>query len=53
METANFQIRPLYRFVKEAEDCYAKADYEEKRKGEASTAYYLTKYLDRQKFKKK
>jgi hypothetical protein len=53
LETADYKIRPLYKFVKAAEDCYAEADVEEKKKGKASTAYYLTKYLDRHKFKKK
>lgn len=52
MEVADYQIRPLYKYVKEAEECYAKTDMEEKKKGQASTMYYLSKYLDRQKFKK-
>ena len=52
METANFKIQPLYKYVKEAEECYAKAEFEEKKKGKASTLYHLSKYLDREKFKK-
>jgi len=52
METANYKIQPLYKYVKEAETCYEQAELEEKKKGKASTLYHLSKYLDRQKFKK-
>jgi hypothetical protein len=50
--TGNYNIQPFYKYVKEAEECYKQAEYEEKKKGKASTLFFLTKYLDRQKFQK-
>ncbi|CAB9505388.1 expressed unknown protein [Seminavis robusta] len=50
--TGTYNIQPLYKYVKEAEECYQQADIEEKKKGKASTTYFLTQYLDRKKFKK-
>jgi hypothetical protein len=53
LPAAQYKIQgPIYKYVKEAEECYKNADFEEKKKGKASTLYHLTKYLDRQKFKK-
>lgn len=53
MEVAKFQISPLYKYVLEADECYRKANLEEKKKGKGGTLFYLSKYLDREKFKKK
>lgn len=52
MEAADYDIRPLWKYVKDLEDCYDRNDKEDK-KGRASTLYYLSQYLDRQKTKKK
>jgi hypothetical protein len=52
MEAAEYNVRPIWKYVKDMEDCYRKAD-EEHHKGKASTLYYLSQYLDRQKNKKK
>ena len=52
LEAANYQCVPLYKYVKKAEDCFAKSRAE--RKGsKASTLYHLSKYLDRNKTKVK
>jgi hypothetical protein len=54
LEAANYNIRPLYRYVKELEECYDRQDaLQVNKKGKASTLYYLSQYLDRQKCKTK
>lgn len=53
MEAADYNIRPLYCYVKDLEECYKRADVEDRKKGKASTSFYLSKYLDQQKFKQK
>jgi hypothetical protein len=53
MEAADYNIRPLWKYVKDAEECYAKYDIEDRKKGKATTMYYLSQYLDRQKNKRK
>jgi hypothetical protein len=52
MEAAEYNVRPIWKYVKDMEDCYRKAD-EENHKGKASTLYYLSQYLDRKKNKRK
>jgi len=53
LPAAGYKINgPIYKYVQEADECYAKADIEEKKKGKATTLYHLTKHLDRKKFKK-
>jgi hypothetical protein len=52
MEAAEYSIRPLWKYVRDMEDCYRNAD-EENHKGKPSTLYYLSQFLDRQKNKKK
>ena len=44
---------PVYKYVKDLEDCYLKAGAEERKSGQAGTLYYLSKYLDVDKFKQK
>lgn len=44
LEASNYEIAPLYKYVKEADKCMEKAILEKKR-GKASTLYHLTKYL--------
>lgn len=44
---------PVYKYVKEVEECCRKANTEQQRSGKAGTLYYLSQYLDLQKFKKK
>lgn len=51
--TADYSAQVLNRYVKELEACYAKYDEVDQKKGRASTLYYLTQHLDRQKTKKK
>ena len=52
MEAAAYNIRPIWKYVQDLEKCYKYHDIEE-RKGKASTIYFLTQYLDRQKHKVK
>ncbi len=52
MEAAEYNVRPIWKYVKDMEDCYRKSD-EEHHKSKASTLYYLSQYLDQQKNKKK
>jgi hypothetical protein len=44
LEASNYEIAPLYKYVKEADKCMEKA-IKEKKRGKASTLYHLTKYL--------
>ena len=44
---------PVYKYVKDVEECYKTANMEEKRSGRAGTLYYLSQYLDLNKFKTK
>eukprot|EP00529_Nitzschia_sp_RCC80_P034507 CAMPEP_0113470996 /NCGR_PEP_ID=MMETSP0014_2-20120614/16744_1 /TAXON_ID=2857 /ORGANISM="Nitzschia sp." /LENGTH=104 /DNA_ID=CAMNT_0000363605 /DNA_START=27 /DNA_END=341 /DNA_ORIENTATION=+ /assembly_acc=CAM_ASM_000159 len=45
---------PVYKYVKDVEECYERAQEEKaSRKSKAGTLYYLSQYLDIQKFKKK
>jgi hypothetical protein len=55
MEASEGKINgPVYRYVKEVEECYKKAKTERARSsGKAGTLYYLSQYLDLEKFKKK
>jgi hypothetical protein len=53
MEAADYCVRPLHQYVKEMEECYDYHNKEDKKKGRASTLYFLSQYLDQQKIKKK
>lgn len=44
---------PVYKYVKDVEECYKVAGIEEKKSGQAGTSYYLSQYLDLNKFKQK
>ena len=44
---------PVYKYVKDVEECCRKANTEQQRSGKAGTLYYLSQYLDLDKFKKK
>jgi hypothetical protein len=44
---------PGYKYVKDVEECFNKAKVEERKSGQAGTLYYLSQYLDVNKFKKK
>lgn len=44
---------PVYKYVKDVEECYEMAKMEQNKKGQAGTLYYLSQYLDVNKFKKK
>jgi hypothetical protein len=52
LETSNYEIAPLYKYVKEADACFAQAKIE-KKKRKAGTLFYLTKYLVQNKNKSK
>lgn len=52
-EAADYNIAPVYKYVKDLERCYEKYDFEDRKKGRASTLYYLSQYLDQQKNKTK
>ena len=54
LETSEGKINgPVYKYVKDVEECYKTANMEEKRSGRAGTLYYLSQYLDLNKFKTK
>lgn len=53
MEAADYSAQTLNKYVKDLDACYDKYDTVDAKKGRASTLYYLTQYLDRQKTKKK
>lgn len=44
---------PVYKYVKDVEQCYKMARTEEKKSGRAGTLYYLSQYLEVDKFKTK
>lgn len=44
---------PVYKYVKDVEECYRLAGIEERKSGQAGTLYYLSQYLDLNKFKQK
>jgi hypothetical protein len=44
---------PVYKYVKEVEQCLKQAQTEQKRTGSPGTLYYISQYLDVGKFKKK
>ena len=44
---------PVYKYVKDCEECFKKASMEERKSGQAGTLYYLSQYLDLNKFKQK
>jgi hypothetical protein len=54
MEASGGKINgPVYKYVKDVEQCMKTAKNEEKRSGKAGTLYYLSQYLDLNKFKQK
>jgi hypothetical protein len=52
LEAAKWKSAPLYKYVLEADACFEAAK-EEKKRGKASTLYYLSQYLVQNKFKTK
>jgi hypothetical protein len=53
-EAANYNIQgPIYKHVKELEAAIKFQEEEAKKKGKASTLFFLRKYVDQKKFKKK
>mmetsp|Transcript_13854 Transcript_13854/g.23037 ORF Transcript_13854/g.23037 Transcript_13854/m.23037 type:complete len:91 (+) Transcript_13854:177-449(+) len=44
LPAANFEVSPIYKYVKDYDDCMARVEAERK-KGKASTLYHLSKYL--------
>lgn len=44
---------PVYKYVKDVEECYRLAGIEQRKSGQAGTLYYLSQYLDVNKFKQK
>lgn len=50
LKAADYTDAPLYKYVKEAEQCIENAKAEKKR-GKASTLYHLSKFLVRGKHK--
>ena len=53
MEAADFSAQTLHKYIKDLEACYEKHDAVDNKKGRASTLYFLTQHLDRQKTKQK
>lgn len=44
---------PVFKYVKDVEECYRMAGIEQQKSGQAGTLYYLSQYLDVNKFKQK
>jgi hypothetical protein len=55
MEASGGKINgPVYKYVKDVEECIKKASVEQQQSsGKAGTLYYLSQYLDLNKFKQK
>jgi hypothetical protein len=54
MEASGGKINgPVYKYVKDVEECVKAAKNEQQRSGKAGTLYYLSQYLDLNKFKQK
>lgn len=55
MEASDGKINgPVYKYVKDVQECYERAKAEQQSgKAKAGTLYYLSQYLDIEKFKKK
>jgi len=54
MEASDGKINgPVYKYVKDVEECIKKANTEQQQAGKAGTLYYLSQYLDLNKFKQK
>ncbi|KAG7341535.1 hypothetical protein IV203_023487 [Nitzschia inconspicua] len=54
MEASGGKINgPVYKYVKDVEECLKAAKNEEQKSGKAGTLYYLSQYLDLNKFKQK
>ena len=54
MEASGGKINgPVYKYVKDVEECVKTAKNEQQRSGKAGTLYYLSQYLDLDKFKQK
>mmetsp|Transcript_35873 Transcript_35873/g.55800 ORF Transcript_35873/g.55800 Transcript_35873/m.55800 type:complete len:94 (-) Transcript_35873:58-339(-) len=54
LEAAQGKINgPVYKYVKEVEQCLQQAKTAQQKTGSAGTLYYLSQYLDVGKFKKK
>jgi hypothetical protein len=54
MEASGGKINgPVYKYVKDVEECMKAARNERQKSGKAGTLYYLSQYLDLNKFKKK
>jgi hypothetical protein len=52
MEAANYSIRPIWKLVRELDQCLADNKYDPN-KEKKSTMFYLNQYLDQQKHKTK
>jgi hypothetical protein len=52
LEPAQYHVAPLYKYLKEFDECMKKAKLEKKR-SKPSTLFYLSKYLVQDKNKKK
>lgn len=53
MPSAEYNIRPLWKYVKDAEKCIDYHMAQDRTKGKPSTPYYLSQYLDQEKHKRK
>ena len=54
MEVSGGKINgPVYKYVKDVEECLKVAKTEQQKSGKAGTLYYLSQYLDLNKFKQK
>ncbi|KAL7572033.1 hypothetical protein ACA910_001686 [Epithemia clementina (nom. ined.)] len=54
LKATNGMIGPIYKYVKDMEECICYYRYlKTKKHGKATPMFYLSKYLDQQKFKRK
>jgi hypothetical protein len=52
-QAAKHDLHKMWKYVREAEACYTYEFNNNRTKGKTSTLYYLSQYLDQEKFKKK
>ena len=53
MEAADYNLRPIYKYIQEMEKCFKEVQAEANKRGRASTIYHLKRYVDQQKHKQK
>lgn len=53
LEAADYNMRPIWKYIKDFDTCLKKSLAEQNKKGKAGPMYYLSQYVDQQKHKRK